>query len=157
MSFKRFSIRKEKEMKSLFGKFAFVLVAIVALSAVAGVAISGQNINISLASKNPSGAYVADTVDGLGNTITAIGISSYLNASGVPFVVKTGAGRIGKVNVTSAAGVITFYDAASTVGVGAASTVAVIPAIVGTYDINFPVSQGIVIAPSSSVASFSYQ
>ena len=144
-------------MKSLFGKLSAALVVVVAIGALAVPAMSGQNLNVSLGVKNTAGNAVLATGDALGNTITSEGTATYLNASGVPFIVKTGVGRIGKINVTSASGVITFYDAASTVGIGAASTVAVVPATVGTYDINFPVTQGIVIQPSSSVASFSYQ
>ena len=144
-------------MKSLFGKLSAALVVVVAIGALAVPAISGQNINISLSSKNPAGAFIANTVDVLGDNIEARGILTALGASGVPSIIKTGASRIARINVLTASGVVTIYDAASTVGLGTASEVAVVPATVGSYEIDFPLTNGLVINPSSSVISISYQ
>jgi len=158
ISFMRFLIRKEREMKkSLFGKVVFGLVGVLILGAFSFAAIGGQNLNISLGVKNTSGAAVLATGDALGDTIVGRGTATYLAVSGVPQLVKAGIGRIAKVNVISASGVVTFYDVATAASAASANKIAIVPATVGTVELDFPVTTGIVIDPSSSVVSFSYQ
>lgn len=92
-----------------------------------------------------------------GAAITAQGINSFLNIS-TATAVKSTKGRIVKVNVTtagSAAGAV--YDRATTSGTGAANLVATIPNTVGTYTIDFPCANGIVVAPGTGqVVSISF-
>jgi len=84
-----------------------------------------------------------------GASITAQGTKTFFNITAAT-VVKATAGRVAKVSVIvagSAAGSV--YDHATTSGVGAANEIAVIPATVGVYNIDFPVSNGIVLAPGT--------
>ena len=144
-------------MKSLFGKLAFVFAAGVAIAALSGVAISGQNLNISLGVKSPSGNATLATSDAIGDTVVGKGVLTSLGLTGATSVVKTGVGRIAKVNVLTASGVVQIYDLASTSGVSAANQIVTIPSVVGVYDVDMPVTTGITIAPASSVVSISYQ
>jgi len=92
-----------------------------------------------------------------GAAITAQGINTFLNIS-TTTAIKSSKGRIAKVNVTtpgSSNGSI--YDHATTTGTGATNLVAVIPDTVGSYEIDFPCANGIVIAPGTGmVVSVSY-
>ena len=85
------------------------------------------------------------------------GGASALNLS-ANTVVKNGAGRICRVNVTtagSAAGAI--YDTNVIANAAAANLVATIPNTVGSYTFDFPVATGIVYTPGSGqVVSVSY-
>ena len=74
-------------------------------------------------------------------------------------LVKATAGRIAKVNVLVAGGTNTgaVYDRASTTGTGATNLVAVIPDAVGSYIIDFPCANGIVVDPGTgNTVSVSY-
>ena len=65
-------------------------------------------------------------------------------------VVKSSHGFVATVSViatSSTAGAI--YDSASTSGDSAVNQIAVIPATVGIYIINFPAKNGIVVAPGA--------
>ena len=84
------------------------------------------------------------------------GVSSLLNIAAAT-VVKSGVGRIVKVSVTVAGAVGNIYDSASTTGNSATNLIAVIPAVVGVYTLEWPVGTGIVIAPGAAqVVSVSY-
>jgi len=73
-------------------------------------------------------------------------------------VVRTGAGYLGRINVNVAGSAGAVYDFATTSGTGAATLIAVIPAVVGTYAFDWPVTAGIVVAPGASqVVSVAYR
>ena len=89
---------------------------------------------------------------------------NYLNVHGVSnsgslaaaTLIKTGAGRVCRVIVTTAGAAGTIYDSANS----AATTnpVFVVPATLGIYDVNLPVRYGIVYVPGAAqvaVVSFS--
>jgi hypothetical protein len=90
-------------------------------------------------------------------TIVGGGTQSFLNISAAT-AVKSSKGRIVRVNVTTAgtaAGNI--YDRATTTGVAPANLVAAIPNTVGSYEIDFPCANGIVVAPGTGqVVSVSF-
>lgn len=82
-------------------------------------------------------------------TITGGGISTVLNITDARLV-KNVAGRLVRVNVLvagSAAG--TAYDSATTGGVATANTIAIIPNTVGSYLIDTPTTNGIVVTPGT--------
>jgi len=84
-----------------------------------------------------------------GALLTAQGQKTFFNITAAT-VVKATAGRIAKVSVIvagSAAGSI--YDAATTGAAGAANEIAVIPATAGMINLDFPVSNGIVVTPGT--------
>ena len=85
-----------------------------------------------------------------GGVKTALGVSAST-------VIKAGPGRIGRVSVTTAGAAGAIYDSLTVAGVGASNLIAVIPATVGIYTVDFPVTNGIVYVPGASqVASFGY-
>jgi hypothetical protein len=92
-----------------------------------------------------------------GAAITAQGINSFLNISAAT-AVKSTKGRIVKVNVTTAGSAPgSVYDRATTSGTGAANLVASIPNTVGSYTIDFPCANGIVVTPGTGqVVSVSF-
>jgi len=93
-----------------------------------------------------------------GALITAQGQKTFLNVT-TKTLVKATAGRIAKVNVLVAGGTNTgaVYDHATTTGTGAANLVAVIPDTVGSYVIDFPCANGIVVDPGTgNTVSISY-
>ena len=84
-----------------------------------------------------------------GAVITAQGTKSYFNMTAATLV-KTGTGRVARINVLIAgSGTGSVFDAATIGTAATANQIAVIPATVGTYDIDFPVSNGIVLAPGT--------
>jgi len=84
-----------------------------------------------------------------GALITAQGQKVFFNITATT-VVKTTAGRIAKISVIVAgSGAGSVYDAATTGAAGAANEVAVIPATAGVVNIDFPVSNGIVVSPGT--------
>ncbi len=133
-----------------------LLALVVGLALVAQLADAGQNLNISLGGKTPTGAAVLVTTDSLGDTIVARGISTTLNVSGNT-VIKNSAGRVAKINVLSASGAISVYDSATVASAVAAVEIAVIPATIGVYELDFPTVNGLTVLPASSVLSISYQ
>lgn len=87
-----------------------------------------------------------------------IGTASAINnVSGVPAVISAVPGRIVRINVLSASGVGAVYDASTVASGVAAVQVFSIPATVGTYELDWPMKNGIVVNPSSNVLSISYQ
>ena len=93
-----------------------------------------------------------------GALITAQGTKTFFDISSAT-VIKSAAGRIAKVSVIVAGSTNgAVYDATSTSGNTAANQLAVIPEAVGTYLIDMPAFNGIVIAPGTSqVVTVSYQ
>lgn len=80
-----------------------------------------------------------------GAVITAHGTKTFFNIS-ANTLVKATAGRLAKVSVIvagDAAG--TVHDSASISGAGTANALAIIPNTVGVYNIDMPVSNGIVV------------
>lgn len=72
-------------------------------------------------------------------------------------VVKSTPGYVVTVNVLVAGAVGAIYDSVSTTGNSALNQIAAIPAVVGTYAINFPAKVGIVVAPGAAqVVSVAY-
>ena len=92
-----------------------------------------------------------------GALLTAQGQKTFFNIT-TPTVVKTTAGRIAKINVLVAGSTNgSINDAATTGAVAAANEIAVIPDTIGSYSIDFPVSNGIVITPGTGMTvSVSY-
>lgn len=102
------------------------------------------------------GAAAPALLDTTGNLIVGKATKSSLNIT-TGTVVKATAGRIVKVNVTTAGAVGTLSDCATTGAVAAANLVWVIPATVGTYDLDFPCLVGIVATPGAAqVVSVSF-
>jgi hypothetical protein len=122
---------------------------------------AGQGPNQAYNSVNTSGFAAPQRLDANGAVITnGAGTKTQLNITTATVVqtVAAGAQRIVKfvVNVAGAAGGI--YDASTTGGASAASLIAVMPATVGVYEVNFPVASGIVVSPGASqVVAVSYQ
>jgi len=83
-----------------------------------------------------------------GALVTAKGTKTFFNIT-ANTLVKAGAGRVAKVSVLVAGVAGAVYDAATIAGGTAANEIAVIPAVVGVYDIDFPVSNGIVLKPGA--------
>jgi Mg2+/citrate symporter len=85
-----------------------------------------------------------------GAMLTAQGQKTFLNVS-ANTLVKATAGRVAKINVVVAGGTNTggVYDSASIAGAGATNLVAIIPDTVGSYLIDFPCANGIVVEPGS--------
>lgn len=84
-----------------------------------------------------------------GALITATGQKTFLNITATTLV-KAKAGRIAKVSVIVAgSGAGSVYDAATLGAAGVSNEIAVIPATAGVYDIDFPVSNGIVLSPGT--------
>jgi hypothetical protein len=73
-------------------------------------------------------------------------------------VVKTGSGRLATFTVIVAGAVGAIYDTTTTGSVAASNEIAVIPATIGVYQINWPVLNGIVVVPGAAqVVSVSYE
>jgi hypothetical protein len=105
-----------------------------------------------------SGASLSDLLTAVKNLVTAVGAlqQAYLNVNGVSSleaistttVVKSSAGRVAAISVTTAGSTVGHvYDSAN-----ASVTTAplyVIPEAVGLYIVNLPVNSGIVVAVGS--------
>ena len=91
------------------------------------------------------------------NVILSSALHSSLNISAATLVKPTNGFAV-KVSVTvagSAAGAI--YDSASIAGAGTANLIAVIPDVAGTYSIEFPFANGLVVSPGTGqTVSISY-
>jgi hypothetical protein len=91
-----------------------------------------------------------------GAALTALGSSSANNIAAAT-VVKAGRGRIARVSVTTGGAAGAIHDAATTGAVAAGNLIAVIPDVVGVYEIDFPCLNGIVVSPGAAqVVSVSY-
>ena len=88
---------------------------------------------------NPSGTNAGLTP----TTVTYAGYSSAANIA-ASTVIKATAGRLFRVNVNVAGVAGAIHDTTTTGGATAANLIATIPAVVGTYEFNWPMSSGIV-------------
>lgn len=89
-----------------------------------------------------------------GNLLVASATNSALNIT-TATAVKTGAGRIVRFVVTTAGAAGTIHDSATTGATG--TLIATIPATVGIYYLDFPVTTGILVTPGAAqVVSVSY-
>jgi len=80
-----------------------------------------------------------------GAVITAQGQNVFFNIS-ANTLVKATSGRVAKVSViTAGSAPSTVHDSATIGAAGAANEIAAIPNTIGVYNIDFPVSNGIVI------------
>lgn len=139
---------------SMFGQAVVVMAALVMLMGTAFSANYGQALLVG--SDHGSGQTDAVSYTTPMPTINVAPLAT--NAiSGVAVVVKATPGAIVRVNVVSASGVGAVYDSATVASGVAATQVFAIPATVGTYELNWPMTSGIVVNPSSSVVSVSYK
>lgn len=84
-----------------------------------------------------------------GTAIVGSGTKSNLHITAAT-VVKSVQGRIAKVNVTiTSTDTGAVYDCATTGAVDSTNRVALIPAVIGSYSIDFPCRVGIVVVPGS--------
>jgi len=92
-----------------------------------------------------------------GALITAQGTKTFFNVT-ADTLVKAKSGRVAKVSVIVAGSVAgSVNDAATIGGAATANEIAVIPNTVGVYNIDFPVSNGIVIkAGTGNTIAVSY-
>jgi hypothetical protein len=85
------------------------------------------------------------------------GRTSKLNITAAT-VVKVGSGRLATFTVTTAGAAGTISDTTTTGAVAAANLIAVTPATVGVYKIDWPVLNGIVVTPGvGQIVSVSYE
>jgi hypothetical protein len=145
-------------MKKAFQLFiAAIIIGLIG----SGVAISGQGPNQAYTAVNTSGYGAPQNLDANGALITNnAGTSTSLNITSATVVktVSAGAKRIVKFIVTTAGAAGGIYDASTTGGNAAANLIAIMPATVGIYEVNFPVASGILVTPGASqVVSVSYQ
>lgn len=85
------------------------------------------------------------------------GRTSKLNITAAT-VVKVGTGRLATVTVLVAGAVGTVNDTTTTGAVAVGNQIAVIPAAIGVYTLNFPILNGIVVAPGAAqVVSVAYE
>lgn len=84
-----------------------------------------------------------------GAVVTAQGTKTFLNIT-ANTLVKTGTGRVAKVSVLVAgSGAGSVHDSATVLAAATANELAVVPATVGVYNIDIPVSNGIVLKPGT--------
>ena len=98
---------------------------------------------------NPSSAAVLGITDANRVQVVGSSVSRRLNITAVTQV-KTGEGRVASVSVLVAgSGEGGVNDSATTGGAGITNQLAVIPATVGVYEIDFPFTAGLVITPGT--------
>ena len=83
------------------------------------------------------------------------GTHSFLNVT-ASTAIKSTSGRICSINVLVADGAVSVYDSATTGAIGAANKVAILADAIGSYRIDFPCSNGIVVDPNGSTVSVSF-
>jgi len=83
------------------------------------------------------------------------GTHSFLNITSTT-AVKSTQGRICTVNVTVADGAVSIYDSATTGAIAAGNKVAVLADALGSYSVDFPCANGIVVVPNGSTVSVSF-
>ena len=117
----------------------------------------GQNGFVGWIAKNAANAFVQLLVDAQGALrVSQGGSKSALNVTAAT-VIKAGAGRVARINVTVAGAAGTLSDCATTGAASAANLIMVVPATVGIYNIEWPFALGLVYTPGASqVASISY-
>jgi len=140
-----------------------ILIGFIASAAIAfaSVAFAGQSPVQAYNSVNTSGYAAPQKLDANGAVIVNTdGTKSRLNVTAATVVQTAAAGaqRIIRFVVTTAGVAGALYDASTTGGASAASLIAVMPATVGIYDLNFPIASGVLVVPGSGqVVSVSYQ
>ena len=98
---------------------------------------------------NPSSAAVLGITDANRVSISGGSVSSRLNLT-TSTLVKAGHGRIARVSVLVAgSGAGSVNDSATTGGAATANEIAVIPATVGVYQIDFPYTNVLVVVPGT--------
>lgn len=113
--------------------------------------------NLALPFVNPSKATAYGHLDAFGNQLVNAGGSLTSLDITARLVVKATAGRLVRINVLVAGAVGAAYDYSGASGEAATNEIFVIPATVGTYELNWPCAVGILIAPGASqVVSVSY-
>lgn len=141
-----------KKIVSVFAALAMTILVFIA----AGGAQATQNAWSYVAKAYTGGSATLLNTDAQGALLTSQGASKAVNLT-TGTVVKLGAGRVASVsvNVAGAAGAI--YDVATVASAAAANQIAVVPATVGVYRIDFPITTGLVYVPGvSQVAAISY-
>jgi hypothetical protein len=138
-----------------------ILIVGALLSAIAFSAFAGQSPNQVYPAVNTSGYAAPQTLDADGNVMVNDGATkSVLNVttSTVVGTVAAGVDRIVSFVVTTAGAAGAIYDSNSTSGNTAANLIAVMPATVGIYQLNWPVASGVLVVPGASqVVSTSLQ
>jgi len=134
----------------------FALLVIFAGMAIVGIAVAGQSPLASYVANNILGYAAPMNLDGTGQLLGSQGNLATNNISGASAVVKAGTSRIVSVNVIAASGVGAVYDSATVAGGAAANKVFAIPATVGHYDVDWPMTSGIVVDPSGSTIAVKY-
>jgi len=137
-------------------KKLLTLIAIFFGVSVLTVAIAGQSPLATYVANNVLGFASPMNLDGTGQLLGSQGNLATNNISGASSVVKAGTSRIVSINVITASGVGAVYDSATVAAGAAANKVFAIPATVGHYDVDWPMANGIVIDPSSSVIAVKY-
>ena len=106
-------------------------------------------------------AITSNPINQNGALITAQGTRTFMNITAATLV-KAGRGRVAKVSViapsTAGSQNAAVADKASTSGVTNANLIAVIPDAIGTYNIDMPTVNGIVLVPGGAgqVLAISY-
>jgi hypothetical protein len=137
-------------------KKLLTLIAIFVGVSVLTVAIAGQSPLASYVANNILGYASPMNLDSTGQLLGSQGNLATNNISGASAVVKAGTSRIVSVNVITASGVGAVYDSATVAAGAAANKVFTIPATVGHYDIDWPMTSGIVVDPSGSTIAVKY-
>jgi len=137
-------------------KKLLTLIAIFAGMSVLAAAIAGQSPLATYVANNVLGFASPMNLDGTGQLLGSQGNLATNNISGASAVVKTGISRIVSINVLTASGVGAAYDSATVAGGAAANKVFSIPATVGHYDVDWPMTSGIVVDPSGSTIAVKY-
>ena len=106
-------------------------------------------------------AITSNPINQNGALITAQGTKTFINITAATLV-KVGTGRVAKVSViapsTAGSSNAAVADKASTSGISNANLIAVIPDVVGVYNVDMPCSNGIVLVPGGAgqVLAISY-
>jgi hypothetical protein len=106
-------------------------------------------------------AITSNPINQNGALITAQGTKTFMNITAATLV-KVGTGRVAKVSViahsTAGSQNAAVADHATTSGVNNSNLIAVIPDVVGTYNIDMPTTNGIVLVPGGAgqVLAISY-
>ena len=101
---------------------------------------------------NTSGGAAAAPLreDLAGSLMVGKGLVARANITGAALLVKSGVGRVCRVSVNTAGSTVgSISDSATTGGVAASNLIATIPDVVGVYDIDMPILNGLVITPGT--------
>jgi hypothetical protein len=113
-----------------------------------------QNANAATIAKNPSSAQVTLLTDSKGNlrvtTTPALDDVQHTFNITAGTNVKTTPGKVLKMSVIVAGAAGTLNDIAAFGSAAVGNQIAVIPAVVGVYDINWTCTTGIVVVPGAA-------